>query len=114
MITQDQRQNIWELWKQGLNLSDIGRAAGRKTGMIHGVISKNGGIYKPPRRRGSLHLSFEEREEISIGLSKGESFRSIAKRLSRSPSTISREVSRNHCRQGYRASQAEKRAFKQR
>jgi len=114
MITQDQREEIWALWKQGLNSSDIGRVTGRKPGMIHGVISKNGGVYKAPRKKASQHLSFEEREEISIGLNRGDSLRAIAKRLSRSPSTISREVSRNKGRQKYRASQAEKRAFKQR
>ena len=114
MITQNQREEIGELGKRGLNSSDIGRATGRRSGKIHGVISKNGGNYKPPRKKASQHLSFEEREEISIGLSRGDSLRAIAKRLSRSPSTISREVSRNQGRQRYRAYQAEKRAFKQR
>ena len=41
------------------------------------------------------HFSREEREEIAIGLERGESIRSIAKRLGRSPSSVSREIRRN-------------------
>jgi IS30 family transposase len=41
------------------------------------------------------HLSLEEREEISIGLEMGLKQNSIALKLQRSPSTISREIKRN-------------------
>jgi IS30 family transposase len=41
------------------------------------------------------HLSFEEREEIAIGLEKGMKQYEIALILNRSPSTISRELKRN-------------------
>lgn len=41
------------------------------------------------------HLSVEEREEIQQGLWQKESLRSIAKRLGRSPASISREISKN-------------------
>jgi IS30 family transposase len=41
------------------------------------------------------HFSLEEREEIAIGLERGESIRRIAKRLGRSPSSVSREIRRN-------------------
>ena len=40
------------------------------------------------------HLSFEEREEMAIGLEKGLKQCEIAKLLNRSPSTISREIKR--------------------
>jgi IS30 family transposase len=56
-------------------------------------------------------LSFREREEIAILLAQGETLRSIARNLGRSPSTISREVRRNAAtRSGnldYRASSAQ-------
>jgi IS30 family transposase len=48
-------------------------------------------------------LSLAEREEISRGMSSGESCRSIAARLGRAPSTIAREVQRHGCRHRYRA-----------
>jgi transposase, IS30 family len=37
-------------------------------------------------------LSLVEREEIALGRAAGESIRSIAGRLGRAPSTVSREV----------------------
>ena len=37
-------------------------------------------------------LTLEEREEIALGLFRGESLRAMARRLERSPSTMSREV----------------------
>jgi len=48
-------------------------------------------------------LSAGEREEISRGLAAKESFRSIAARLGRAPSTVSREVNANGGRDYYRA-----------
>lgn len=41
------------------------------------------------------HLRVEEREEIQAGLWRNESIRSIAKRLGRSPASISRDITRN-------------------
>jgi IS30 family transposase len=59
-------------------------------------------------------LSAHEREEIRVGIETKESVRSIARRLGRSPSTISREVSRNGGRTRYRAAAAERRADRKR
>jgi transposase, IS30 family len=57
-----------------------------------------------------LRLSLCEREEIRAGIAGGESFRAIARRLGRAPSTISREVGGVAGRGGYRASVADDRA----
>jgi IS30 family transposase len=65
-----------------------------------------------PRRRRAEHLTLAEREEISRGLARGESLRSIASRLGRSPSTISREVGRNKGPRKYRAVDADDRAWR--
>jgi IS30 family transposase len=59
-----------------------------------------------------LRLSLVEREEISRGLAGGESLRSIAGRLSRAPSTISREVSVNGGIGSYRACRADTAALR--
>ncbi|MFH1207119.1 MAG: IS30 family transposase [Patescibacteria group bacterium] len=48
-------------------------------------------------------LSFVEREEISRGLAAGRSFRSIARQLRRSPSTIAREAGGHTQTHEYRA-----------
>jgi len=52
-----------------------------------------------------------EREEISRAVVAGESIRSVAARLARSPSTISREIHRNGGAACYRAAQADQAAW---
>ena len=61
------------------------------------------------------HLSFEEREEIAIGLENGIKQYKIAELLNRNPSTISREIKRNIStikNIGYRANRAQPKADK--
>ncbi|MCY1213478.1 Helix-turn-helix domain protein [compost metagenome] len=55
--------------------------------------------------------SLAEREEISRAVIAGRSIRSVAARLGRAPSTISREVRRNGGRQCYQASQTDQLAW---
>jgi DNA-binding CsgD family transcriptional regulator len=58
-----------------------------------------------------VRLSMTEREEISRELATGSSLRAIARRLSRAPSTISREVTSNGGRRRYRAAAAHDRSW---
>jgi len=62
--------------------------------------------------RSPLRLSAAEREEISRALKQGTSLRTIASRLGRTPSTISREVGANGGRATYRAWRADERAVR--
>lgn len=48
------------------------------------------------------HLTASEREEILLGLQRGQSMSAIARDLDRSPSTVSREVKANGGRDAYR------------
>ena len=57
MISQTEIDQIWKLWKQGVNQSDISKTLNKSHGSIHAVLSKNGGIYRPPRTRSEFHLS---------------------------------------------------------
>ena len=68
----------------------------------------------PPRKptRSKRHLSLAEREEVSRGLGSGASYRAIARRLGRAPSTISREVHGNGGPRRYRACRADEAAYK--
>jgi IS30 family transposase len=54
-------------------------------------------------------LSVAEREEIRVGIEVKESLSDIARRLDRSPSTITREVKRNGGRRRYCALKAQRR-----
>lgn len=60
--------------------------------------------------KGYRRLTEVEREEISVGLARGELGSAIAKRLGRARSTIQREVGRNAGKSGYRAYSAARRA----
>ena len=106
-----EKVELWKRWKRGESLSDIGRALGRIPGAVHHVVSARGGIPPPSRTRSRRSLTLTEREEISRGLARGYSVRQIGARLSRAPSTISREVRRNGGRRQYRASVADARAW---
>ena len=106
------KQELWERWRAGESISDIARALQKPPGSIHGMLEATGGISPPQRRRRRCALTPAEREEISRGLATGESLRAIAARLSRSASTVCREVNRNGGRRRYRAANAEEQASK--
>jgi IS30 family transposase len=53
-----------------------------------------------------------EREEISRSLAAGEALRAVARRLTRAPSTISREIRRHGGATRYRATRADARAWR--
>ena len=112
-ISATEKAEVWERWKRGESLSDIGRALDRIPGAVHHVVSAHGGIPPRPRQRSRLALSLAEREEISRGLATGCSLRQISARLSRVPSTVSREVRRHGGRTRYRAAVADARAWAQ-
>lgn len=111
IYTAEQRALMWDRYQQGESLADIARLFGRFHSSIERHIAATGGIRPPERKRPEHCLSLEEREEISRGLVTNESIRSIATRLSRSPSTISREINRNGGYHDYRASDADKAAW---
>lgn len=112
-LSAPQKRELWNRWRRGQSLSEIGRALGKHAGSISGVLAIHGGISPPNRTRSSRVLSLSEREDISRGLSAGFSLRRIASSIGRPVSTVSREVDRNGGRETYRASKADKRAWDQ-
>ena len=110
-FTDKQKADIWDRWERGESMSSIGRLFERNSSSIYPLLSRTGGIRPPERRRSRLALTLSEREDISRSLSIGASLRSIAKRLRRAPSTISREVARNGGQSFYRAATSDKAAW---
>jgi len=98
---------IWERVRAGESYRSIGTTVGCSPRTIERAVLDRGGILprRPaPRRPGPRpRLRPAEREEISRGLRAGESYRSIAGRIGRPPSTVWREVTRNGGRAAYRA-----------
>ena len=106
-----QKAELWQRWKQGQSLSEIGRALGKHAGSIHGVLSSNGGFIPLVRKRSRWALTLAEREEISRGLATARSIRQIAATLGRAPSTVSREIHRHGGALTYRAAEADTQAW---
>ena len=109
--TEKDKALMWDRWQKGESLHSIARHFGRGHSSIQGVLGRTGGIRPLSRRRSRLSLTLADREEISRGLAAGRSMRSIASALGRAPSTISRELSRNGGRRGYRAHAADQAAW---
>lgn len=105
--TESQKALMWERWKKGDSLQQIAQLFDRNHSSVNRILAETGGIRPPQRSRSQLALSLAEREEISRALVAGQSIRSIASRLGRAPSTISREIQRNGGQSCYRATQAD-------
>jgi IS30 family transposase len=105
------KAEIWSKYKKGESLWSIARSLNRSSSSIYQQLAPTGGIPPAARSRSRLALSLAEREEISRGLVAAQSIRTIASRLGRSPSTISREIRRNGGRARYRAARADQCAW---
>ncbi len=112
MVT-DAVQRFWAAMARGEFITDAALEAGTYRKMGARWLVAEGGVR--PRRGRDLKgrcVTFSEREEIAVARAGGESMRSIARRLGRSPSTVSRELSRNAGDGGgYRATTAHARAY---
>jgi IS30 family transposase len=109
--TAEQKAEMWDRWQRGESLKAIGRVFDRPSSSIYAQLAPSGGIRAPPRRRSRLALTLAEREEISRGIAVSRSVRTIAEQPGRSPSTISRELSRNGGAGAYRALAADQAAW---
>jgi IS30 family transposase len=109
--TDAQKALMWERWKQGWTLHQIGQLFNRAHTSVQGILSRTGGFRPPQRSRSKIALTLAEREEISRAVAEGQSVRSIAARLDRAPSTVSREIKRNGGRANYRAAEADDAAW---
>ena len=107
------RLEVLERISRGETQPQVASALGCTTRTVRRVLAAAGGT--PSRRsrrrpRPALRLSLSEREEIRAGIAAGDSFRAIARRIGRAPSTVSREVGGAPGRSCYRATRAEDRA----
>ena len=106
-------QLFWAAMARGEFITDAAVEAGtyRKQGTRW--LAAAGGV-RPRRGRGlkGRCLTLAQREEIALGRARGQSVRSIAAAIRRSPSTVSRELRRNADRLGgYRATTAHALAY---
>jgi IS30 family transposase len=88
---------------EGMSWRRVCRRFGISQTTIWRLVNEAGGMPTSCRNRSSCQLSLADREEIRVGVTAGDPFAVIARRLGRPTSTISREVKRNEGRDGYRA-----------
>lgn len=110
-LSHGDRAEIERRIRAGETFEATAAAVGCSTKSIQRFLALTGGIKRRAKERSPLRLSLGEREEISLGLTSGESLRSIGRRLRRAPSTISREVAWSGARGRYRAWRADSEAI---
>ena len=109
-LTDREKSFIWRSWRKGQTFEAIGGKIGKTAACVFFYLQRYGGIMPRRRKRRPDALTFRERKVIAKGLAWKLSIREIARRLSRSPSTVSREVQRNSWRRGYDPHRGEKAA----
>ena len=99
--------------RDGERFEDAAAAIGCSAKSVQRLLVKTGGIKPRTTPRSARRLSLSEREEISRGLQAGRSSRAIASLLTRSASTVTREIAANGGRERYRAWHAQERSHAQ-
>jgi len=114
-----QRENVCRFWQAiacGRTSEDAAMAAGVSAPVGVRWFRGAGGLpptYLSPSAKPTIgrYLTFSEREDIAVEAAKGTGINGISRKLGRSPSTISRELTRNAATRGgrfdYRASTAQ-------
>ena len=103
-MSDSERSELWDRWEAGESQRSIARALERSPSTVRTQLLSSGWRRPVPASEWcSLRLSLGEREEISRGIARSESLRSIAQRLGRSSTTVSREVANNGGCDRYRA-----------
>lgn len=111
-LSRADRLEIERLIRGGERFETAAAAVGCSTKSIQRFLALTGGLKSRLKERSALRLSLADREELSRGLVAGDSLRTIATRLGRAPSTISREVAWNGPRGDYRAWRADSEAVR--
>jgi IS30 family transposase len=100
-LRRDVERLFWHRVAEGLSSEDAALAVGASSAAGSRWFRERGGM--PTFMLAPLsgrYLCFEEREEIALLRAQGAGVREIARRLGRSPSTVSRELRRNAATRG--------------
>jgi transposase, IS30 family len=96
-LSAEQKQLAFRLRQRGWRLTAIAREIGCTAPMVGLMVSSGKHLDAAPfgwePRSGSLTI--QEREQILLGIGRGDSLSEIARSLGRAPSTVTREVNAN-------------------
>jgi IS30 family transposase len=112
----DLQRRFWLLVRAGQLRTEAAAELGLNEHTGIRWFSQAGGVVPAfvQAKRSGRYLSLEEREEIFVGVQRGNSMRLIAKSLGRAPSTVMRELRRNMRHQYRTQSRLERRSGGQR
>ena len=110
-VPREVRARFWDGVRAGLGVDAAAAAAGVTGRGARFWVREAGGVKgNGPSAGSGRYLRMWEREEVSVGLARGESYRQIGARIGRPASTVCREVARNRVRGVYRAHLAQREA----
>jgi IS30 family transposase len=111
-LSEEQKQLAFKLRASGWRLTDIAREVGCSAPMVGVMVRERrfteGVPFLWAPRAGCLSIG--DREQILLGIGRGDSLSAIARILKRSPSTITREVNADGGREQYSAWRSHQRA----
>jgi IS30 family transposase len=99
-----------ELVRRGAFIKDAAAAVGMPASTLAGRVRAHGVVMGQARKRRPSDLRADERDEIVLGIERGESDAEIGTRLGRHRATIWRQIKRNGGRRAYRPASADARA----
>jgi IS30 family transposase len=102
-------REVRRLWALAVPVGKIAERVGCSRKSVQRVVQGQPGWLE--WARSERYLARWEREEIRAGIAAGLSLRQVARRIGRSPSTVSREVARSGGRRRYRGWRAEQIAW---
>lgn len=106
------RRDIMRLAAQGASRAEIVAELRVSNGSVWNVVGVRGWVLRREDwQLSDRRLSLEQRIEIGIGLTRGESYRQIASGIGRAASTVCREVNHNGGPDRYRPLAAHRRAY---
>lgn len=114
-LSREQKQLTLRLHAKGWRLVDIAKEIGCSAPMV-GIMARTGRHLEAKPFGWHLRpgqLTIDEREQILLGIIRGDTFTVIAEQLGWAVSTISREFKRDAGRAGYSAWHAHERAREQ-
>jgi IS30 family transposase len=109
-VSPELEREIRRLAARGHGLREIGRLVHRSHHAVTNALAREPSSTPIAWNPSPARLSLAEREEIRVGLERGDTFTAIAALIGRAVSTVSREVAANGGRHGYQGWQAHQQA----